>query len=673
MASKFNINKDTNFGGYGADAFTLDHKFKGKPVSSKSDGLPDFGLQGGFSGDGGNTWSNSNVSFDMMGNTGTSGTAKFLKPSLKNANITHDSTKKNQKGIMLSVDGVARWMNKDTLVKGTNTMLGMAAQVGPGSSGNISYLDNGKINWLDPANDHIVQGTNYANPGYARSVAQEAANKKRAADSHKLFEMTGGLIGKAKPVASNKGNVPSDASLGSGGSSTSHPNAAGGQYSIGGTSGGSTSSSSASGRGGRSNKGSRRSKAMVSQRQQWATSPLRQQADSIQGELGRGKIGISFSRVGYGNRMEVNNWAQTSKNVITDYYTKSGMVGWGETVNPEHAVVDPTVMKTVVDKSSGYMTGSTSCYKGKCSRATPRYVNTSTYKQVSVTEGMTEGDRLDLIYDRVIDKSKSNKKEYAKYYETDPEVEEYQYYSVLDKDFASYASYKKQLTNTIDDRSTNQQFIIDAMGSDTKTLDKKDRSSSLIPELETRYTELDDKANVLKDEVGNYNWQKKISQEQFGTDTIQGDSHISHVLDSYGGQVRGGGYYSQDVGKLVRKSKAYEDALESKIKQKQNEIDGIELDTTEDLTEYYTDKTDKEYGIANKKYLSKSLALTKEDRAELEYQRRAQGMGGNQEAQQYRTQTSRGRPSLKQKSKQSGQYKNKRTRGGKNNLGGLVI
>ena len=89
--------------------------------------------------------------------------------------------------------------------------------------------------------------------------------------------------------------------------------------------------------------------------------------------------------------------------------------------------------------------------------------------------------------------------------------------------------------------------------------------------------------------------------------------------------------------------------------------------------ELYTDKTDKEYEIANKDYLSKSLALTKEDRAELEYQRRSQGMGNNQEAQQYKVSSSRGRPSLKQKSQSSSQYKNKRTRGGRNNLGGLVI
>jgi len=658
MAGKFNINKNTDWEGYGYQdkgQFTLDHQFKGKPVSSKSDGLPDFSLQGGWSGDGNNTWSNTSVSFDMMG---PNNNTKFKKSSLKNVNITGSSDKK---GIMLSVDGVGRWMNKDTLAKGTNTMLGMAAQVGPGGSGEISYLDNGKIDWLDPANNNVVQGTNYANPAYARSVAQEAANKKRQEDKHSLFEMTGGLIGEAKPKPSNKGNTSSDASKGSGGgeSTTNLGDLISGK----GRSYGVVKLSKAAQRRGR----------MQGAQNQWQQSALRQQADSIQGKLGRGKVGIGWHRVGYGNRMEPSDWKKTSKDIVTDYYTKSGMIGWAETVNPKHAVVDPTVMKTVYDKQSGYMTGSTSCYKGKCRRATPRYVNTSTYKQVSVTEGMTEGDRMDLVYGRVMDKAKSNKKEYATYYTPDSEVEEYQYYSVLDSDFASYKDYKQNVISAIDDRRINQQFVIDSMNSDTETVDDKDRSASLIPTLETTYTNLDDKASVLKDEVGEYDWQKKISQEQFGTDTIQGDSHISHVLDSYGGQVRGGSYYSQDVGKLVKRSKSYEDSLESTIKQKQKDIDSIELDTTEDLTDYYTDKTDKEYEIANKDYLSKSLALTKEDRAELEYQRRSQGMGNNQEAQQYKVSSSRGRPSLKQKSQSSGQYKNKRTRGGRNNLGGLVI
>ena len=91
------------------------------------------------------------------------------------------------------------------------------------------------------------------------------------------------------------------------------------------------------------------------------------------------------------------------------------------------------------------------------------------------------------------------------------------------------------------------------------------------------------------------------------------------------------------------------------------------------MVDYYTDTTDKEYAVASEDYLSKSLKLTQEEREELERARRAQAFGSNQPAQQYKTQQASGRPSLKQKSKSSRQYKNTRTRGGQNTFGGLVI
>jgi hypothetical protein len=661
MAGKFNINKNTPWMDYGYEdkgQFTLDHKFKGKPVSSKSDGLPEFSLQGGWSGDGKNTWSNTSVSFDMMGaDNRTNNNTKFKKSSLKHVNITGSSDKK---GIMLSVDGVQRWMNKDTLAKGTNTMLGMAAQVGPGGSGEISYLDNGEIDWLDPANSNVVQGTNYANPAYARSVAQEAADKKRQEDKHTLFELTGGLLGEEKDDSKGKGNTSSEASKGSGGGEST-----------------TNLSDLVSGKGRsygvvKKSKSTQRRERMAGEQRQWQQSALRKQADSIQAKLGRGSIGIGWHRVGYGNRMEPSNWAKTSKNVITDYYKKSGLIGWAQGINPEHAQVNPDLTMDVV-ASSKYKTIQTPV-KQKSGMSYRYHVQaTHTYKTVNRKDNMTKGDTMDWIYDKVMKKAKSNKKLYSTYYTPDSEVEEYQYYSVSDDDFKSYQDYKTNLISTIDSRRANQQFVIDSIDSDTKTLDEKDKSASLIPSLEKSYMALDDKASVLKDEVGEYDWQKKISQEQFGTDTIQGDSHISHVLDSYGGQVRGGAYYSQDVGQLVKKSKSYEDSLALQIEQKQDAIDAIEVDAKEDLTEYYTDVTDKEYEIANKEYLSKSLALTKEERAELEYQRRAQGMGGGQPAMQYKPKTSRGRPSLRQKSQSSSQYKNKRTRGGRDNIGGIIV
>ena len=91
------------------------------------------------------------------------------------------------------------------------------------------------------------------------------------------------------------------------------------------------------------------------------------------------------------------------------------------------------------------------------------------------------------------------------------------------------------------------------------------------------------------------------------------------------------------------------------------------------MVDYYTDTTDKEYAVASEDYLSKSLKLTQEEREELERARQAQAFTTNQPAQQHKKHTSRGRPSLKDKSKSNRQYKNTRTRGGQNTFGGLVI
>ena len=572
----------------GADPFTLDHKFKGKPVSSKNDGLPDFSVQGGWAPDG--SWKNTGISFNRLDQKQPK--EKWVESSLKGVKITGSSSKK-PKGIMLSVDGVQRWMNQDTLVKGTNTLVGMAEQYD--SKGNL------------------VQGKNYANPEYGRALAQQAADKKQQESQQKLYELTGGLLGKAKPppksVTGNKGST--GGSEGTGSYSTGRPD--GLSYAVKSYSG---------------SKASRRGQRYWNQAQAFKRDPLVHTANSIQSRLGRSPIVDTWRRVGYGNRQEQVNYTTPAKNIITDYNTKTGLISWAKDLDPEHA---------------------------------------------SVSNYENEGVKMDLTYDKIMKKSLDKKKKYKTYYEADSEVKDYQYYSIPDEDFTSYESHKQNLISSIDARRSNQKYIIDTIKSDTKTLEKKDRNTSLIPTLESEYEILDTKATVLKEQVGDYDWQKKISQDSFGTDIIQGDSHVGAVLDSYGGKIRGGNYYSQDIGKLVRKTKVYETELESQITQKKKDIASIDVDETEGLTDYYTDKTDKEYGIANKDYLIKSLKLTQEEREELERARRAQAFGSNQPARQYKTQQASGRPSLKQKSKSSRQYQNKRTRGGKNNLGGLVI
>ena len=149
---------------------------------------------------------------------------------------------------------------------------------------------------------------------------------------------------------------------------------------------------------------------------------------------------------------------------------------------------------------------------------------------------------------------------------------------------------------------------------------------------------------------------------------------MSSVLDKYGGKIRGGDYFVQDIGKLIKKTKEHEGDLKQDILTKEIEILDTTISEDSNLPDYYIETHDKEYNVASKTYLEKSLELTEDERKQLEYQRRAAlGIKSNAQALQYKVSQSRGRPSLKQKSQSSSQYKNKRTRGGRNNLGGLVI
>lgn len=253
-----------------------------------------------------------------------------------------------------------------------------------------------------------------------------------------------------------------------------------------------------------------------------------------------------------------------------------------------------------------------------------------------------------------------------------------EYYTATDSDFEYFENYKQGMLSNIDVRNANQQFVIDSLNLDASTLDKKeDRTNYLIPTLEEVGKELDTKETNLKTKIRGHsdsgNWQKQISQKEFGTDTISGDSQVDSVLYDTGKQVRGGAYYSQDIGNLLREVRKHEASMKAEIKQKDANITNIVPDVKDDLATYYTDTQSKEYEKASKDYLSKSLEMTEEERLELEYQRRKQGFGEVGPAKRSQQYSSRGRPSLKQKSMQGNQYQNKRTRGGHNNLGGLVI
>jgi len=605
-----------------------------KPIWSKDSGLPDYFLPLVESGKDKRTGKgmqfslappiNSNAVIKNKGNT---------YEVMQKAGLPDKKNPQPKKGIQTSTG----YIMEDTLFKenkfgytGADTIAGMSEQ----------YITTTNKDGIKTQT--LVRGNNYANINYPsdKKIAAAAAAKKTAQEQRDKLSL---LLPHINTDGSIKPPKESDESKGSGGASTSHPGAVGGSYAVGGSRPGGYGSSRR-GKG----KGAKRARVAYSQIQAFKRNPFVLSANSIQSELGRSPmVSSSFRvRIGYGNRVQQLPYEPTAKSIINDYTLKTTVNTWAKTINPEHA------------------------------KLTER-----TYKDVPVgvpnpvTNYSNKGEEMDMLYDKVMKKSKEKKTKYKTYFETHPDVVDHNYYAIKDEDFNAFKEHKNYLLENISNRRSNQKEIIDRLEFDTNTIEQKDRSDNIIPVLESDIDTLDTKATTLKKQIGELDWQKHISQGTFGTDTIQGESHVSGVLDSYGGQVRGGNYYAQDVGNLVRKTKTYESELETEIKQQTSEIESIEPDSTEGLVDYFNDKSTKENAIASKDYLSKSLELTKEDRIKLERARNASAFGANQQATIARPKQtrSRGKPSLKRNSKQGSQYKNTRTRGGKNNLGGLVI
>jgi hypothetical protein len=487
--------------------------------------------------------------------------------------------------------------------------------------------------------DTLVRGSNYANinyPGFEYKDMKTKAAEKKAAEAHQAARDKLSVllphIESASIEIDPKPPKDDSGSSGSGNIDTGRPD--GLTYSV------KTNTGS---------KASKRAKRLGSAKQTFMSSPLQRSANSIQAKLGRSPVTFGINRycwtMKYGGRAcskryTIVNWTNPATKIVTDYNKKNPMNTWAKTINPEHASV-----------------------------VSDRIENGKTIKNYA-----NKGDEMDAIYDKVIKKTKENKTKYKTFYDTVSGVEDFNYYTVGDEDFAAFKEHKDYLLGDISYRRSNQKEIIDRLKLDAKTIEQKDRSESIIPKLESDIDTLDTKSTIIKKQIGEHDWQKGISQDAFGTDTIQGESHVSGVLDSYGGQVRGGNYYAQDVGHLIKNTKEYESELKTEIKQQTSEIESIEPDSTEALVDYFNDKSNKENAIASKDYLTKSLELTKEDRIKLERAREASAYGANQQASIARPKQSRGKPNPRKSSSQGGgQYKNTRTRGGQNNLGGLVI
>lgn len=615
---------------FNINPFDLSHKYK--PIYSNKK-LPQFSITGGWS-DGGK-WNNEGVSFSIT-----------QKPNTKNVVVTPQGKKlkqiENKTGIYTTSEWmnpdtlkketeVGGWIHKDTLKKGTDTLLGMNKQVD--QFGNV------------------VRGENYANPDFYAYENKKKHDQKK----YDLYEQTGGLIGEKEPESQGT-NKPSESKPGPGGTTTDSTN-----Y---------------------SNKSLNKLSAA---RADASLNYMRSNPNLATANVIRKNLGMKemFPHARWRRRGRyaaakwvVKSWSKSKayrfrqeyitvespESFLTSFYKKEAVVDWGKTKGLKLEETDTGKFRTGSYSNPNYWT-----HNGR-SRLTG-YNEKIGY----ATHAPKNKDQItDVLYSKLMNKAGEKKAKYETYYKTDPDVERYNYYPITDESFESYETYKQNLISSIGARRENQEYIIKDLGIDTKTIEKKDRSKKLIPTLESTTETLDDKASVLKDEITNYDWQKKIAQENFGTDTIQGDSHVGHVLQSYEGKVRGGDYYIQDAGRLIKKTKNYEDEIKSQIEESQKVVEEMEPDKTEGLVDYYSDVRAEEETKASEDYLSKSLDLTMEERKQLEQSRKAQMFGSNAPARSGYTPTqSRGRPSLKSFSKR--QYKNRRTRGGKNTFGGLVI
>ena len=593
---------------------TLNKKFKTKPMSGSNTELPKFEITGSWKADG--KWKNDKIGFKIR---------RRPKTEIKQV-ITTPSGKKNTFEQIENTTGVQTttgWIDKVTLDKGANTILGMSKQVD--QFGNV------------------VRGNNYAHPDFYAYENKKAAEAQKQQTFNNLPDMLKeGAVGK---VMSNLSQTKSTA-----------VNKRGISVTYGGV---------------KKRNRQRRAAREQAMKASLKTNPNVVFANSLLASIGKAQISTYNQRIGYGTRY-TTKYTADPVDVINDYYLKTGVIEYAKEQDPEHAKLDPKRTVSVVDKASSKQVAQVWCHNNRCRTTGYNTVDTSTYKDVLIST-RPEYVQMDALYGKIIDKSKEKKAKYSKYYETDPDVEVYNYYGISDDSFESYEGYKQNLLSTIGGRRANQENIIKQLGIEEGTIDEKDRSGSLIPELEKTNELLDEKATGLKDKIDTYDWRGKIAKESFGSDKITGDSHVGHVLQSYGGEVRGDAYYAQDVGKLIRKTKRYEKQLEQQIEQKSEEVKGIKLDKTDSLVEFYNAKSNKEYGEASQEYLEKSLKLTQEEREELEKARQSHGWGTNQSAvRRSGPRTSRGRPSLKDVSKRR-RYRNRRTRGGKDTLGGLVV
>lgn len=447
--------------------------FSGTPYQDSR--LPDFTINDGNRTSKG--YDVRSVGFDIMGSSG------------ENLTLSYDGGKRTAN------------MTKKTLEKGAGTLMGMAPKFGIRQTQAIGV--DGKKGEITNTR-YQVQGFNYANPNYVNAVAFAKTSQTAGVrvDKKTQFENAQKNIQNildtrvtiaSLPDALKGGSVVEELQQQASSGSSSRPD--GLTYNA--------QDTDVSG-GVKKRNAQRRAQNYLNAVARSKTNPTLIHANEIQSKLGRSQIGIYKRPVGYGNRYESVLSGNPSE-VITDYYNKTALIDWAKSTNPD-AQLDPKKTVSIIDKTTTHSYFSKGwCHNNRCRGGGWRSYQSHTYKDVLVSSpesGKTAGDKMDMFYNQIVDKSSEKKKKYETYFNTDPTIGDHNYYSITDSEFDEMDKYKGNLVTNIRDTKSARYGI------------KEKLSTSFSLDATTP---LDDNAPKQK-----YLEYQKTGQDSFITPTVAG-------------------------------------------------------------------------------------------------------------------------------------------------------
>ena len=345
----------------------FENPFLGKPV--QDDNLPDFEISGNFTSKG---YTVKDVRFDLTEGIGD------------NVNIAYGRGSRRVN------------MTRSTLEKSRATLIGMAPQ-------------ENKLG-------QIVQGFNYANPNYTNAV-QNNKDLQRA----KSYYGVGGVLTDKKTQFDNQ-QKKVQAILDARVAVASLPDSMRGgavEEAIKNAPYEQTEQQKIN----QANTNARLKQASRNKVKNYkaniARDPTVGYANEIQAKLGRAPISVVVTRRRRGRWS--TSLSQDPAKIIDDYNKKTAVINWAKEIDPDHAQIDPERKVTIVDTSTPRRVANVWCHNNRCRTTGYSTVYDKTYKDVLATT-RPEGEKMDLLYGKIINKSQEKKKKYLSYGGDDTEL-----------------------------------------------------------------------------------------------------------------------------------------------------------------------------------------------------------------------------------------------------------